>query len=118
MQHQAFLKRCRPYHESDTHLYTHAGFLPDLPMEQQPEEVLHWRVTDSRTATPHHSGKVAVVGHTAQLSGEVLDLGFLLCIDTNCVRGGWLTGLDTHTGQLWQTDRAGRLRTDVSHRGR
>jgi serine/threonine protein phosphatase 1 len=109
--HRAFLAGCRPYHETGTHLFVHAGFLPELPMEQQPGPALRWRVTDARTASPHHSGKVAVVGHTPQLSGEVLDLGFLVCIDTDCARGGWLTALDTGTGHVWQADRAGRLRT-------
>lgn len=52
-----------------------------------------------------------MVGHTPQLSGEVLDLGSLVCIDTNCARGGWLTALDTTMGRVWQADRAGRLRT-------
>ena len=98
------------YHETATHLFVHAGYLPDLPMDRQPDLALRWRVTDASTARPHHSGKVAVVGHTPQLTGEVLDLGFLVCIDTNCVRGGWLTALDIDTGQVWQTDRAGRLR--------
>jgi hypothetical protein len=36
--------------------------------------------------------------------------GFLVCIDTDCVRGGWLTALDTATGRTWQADRAGTLR--------
>jgi serine/threonine protein phosphatase 1 len=110
-QHRKFLAGCRPYYETDTHLFIHAGFLPELPMDQQPGEALRWRVTDARTATRHHSGKVAVVGHTVQRTGEVLDLGFLVCIDTNCARGGWLTALDTDTGRVWQADRAGRLRT-------
>jgi serine/threonine protein phosphatase 1 len=108
--HRKFLAGCRPYHETDTHLFVHAGFLPELPLHRQPGEVLRWRVTHATTASPHASGKVAVVGHTAQLSGEVLDLGFLVCIDTNCHRGGWLTALDTGTGRVWQADRAGRLR--------
>ena len=109
-RHREFLAGCRPYHETATHLFVHAGFLPELPMEQQPGQALRWRVTDAQTASPHCSGKVAVVGHTPQLSGEVLDLGFLVCIDTNCARGGWLTALDTNTGHVWQADRAGRLR--------
>jgi serine/threonine protein phosphatase 1 len=109
-QHRAFLASCRPYHETSTHLFVHAGFLPELPMDQQPGQALRWRVTDARTAVRHRSGKVAVVGHTPQLAGEVLDLGFLICIDTNCARGGWLTALDTGTGRVWQADRAGRLR--------
>jgi serine/threonine protein phosphatase 1 len=110
-RHQELLSACRPYHETGTHLFVHAGYLPELPLDEQPGEVLRWRVTDPRTAVPHGSGKVAVVGHTPQRSGEVLDLGFLVCIDTNCVRGGWLTALDVETGRAWQADRHGRLRT-------
>jgi serine/threonine protein phosphatase 1 len=108
--HREFLAGCRPYHETRSHLFVHAGFVPELPLNQQPGEALRWRVTDAATAIPHCSGKVAVVGHTPQLSGEVLDLGFLVCIDTNCARGGWLTALDTGTGHIWQADRTGRLR--------
>jgi serine/threonine protein phosphatase 1 len=52
-----------------------------------------------------------VLGHSPQLAGRILDLGFLVCIDTNCARGGWLTALDTNTGQIWQADLAGRLKT-------
>jgi serine/threonine protein phosphatase 1 len=108
--HRAFLAGCRPYHETPTHLFVHAGYVPELPMGEQPGLVLRWRVTDPAMAEPHCSGKVAVVGHTPQHSGEVLDLGFLLCIDTNCARGGWLTALDVDTGRVWQADRAGSLR--------
>jgi serine/threonine protein phosphatase 1 len=115
--HREFLAGCRPYYETATHLFVHAGFLPELPLDQQPGQALRWRVTDARTAVPHCSGKVAVVGHTPQLSGEILDLGFLICIDTNCARGGWLTALDTGTGQVWQADNAGRRRTQrAAHR--
>jgi serine/threonine protein phosphatase 1 len=109
--HREFLAGCRPYHETRNHLFVHAGFVPELPLNEQPGQALRWRVTDAATATPHSSGKVAVVGHTPQRTGEVLDLGFLVCIDTNCARGGWLTALDTGTGRVWQADRAGRLRT-------
>ncbi len=109
--HREFLLGCRAFHETRSHLFVHAGFVPDLPLNQQPGEVLRWRVTSPDTATPHCSGKVAVVGHTPQLSGEVLDLGFLICIDTNCARGGWLTALDVDTGCIWQADRTGRFRT-------
>lgn len=109
-QHRAFLAGCRPYYETPTHLFVHAGFVPGLAMAEQPGLALRWRVTAAATARPHRSGKVAVVGHTPQPSGEVLDLGYLVCIDTNCARGGWLTALDTATGRVWQADRSGRLR--------
>lgn len=110
--HRAFLASCRSYYETLTHLFVHAGFVPELALAEQPALALRWRVTDAAVAAPHHSGKVAVVGHTPQHSGEILDLGFLVCIDTNCVRGGWLTALDTGSGQVWQADRSGRLRSD------
>jgi serine/threonine protein phosphatase 1 len=84
--------------------------LPDEPLDRQPPVVLRWRVTDRATARPHQSGKVVVVGHTPQFSGDVLDLGFLLGIDTNCFRGGWLTAVDVGSGQVWQTDQCGRRR--------
>jgi serine/threonine protein phosphatase 1 len=109
-RHWSFLVGCLPFYETSTHLFVHAGYVPELPLAEQPGEALRWRVTDAATARPHCSGKVAVVGHTPQRSGEVLDLGFLVCIDTNCHRGGWLTALDVHSGQVWQADRSGRLR--------
>jgi serine/threonine protein phosphatase 1 len=109
--HREFLANCRPYHETRSHLFVHAGFVPELPLTEQPGQALRWRVTDASTAVPHCSDKVGVVGHTPQFSGEVLNLGFLICIDTNCVRGGWLTALDVDTGRIWQADRVGRLRT-------
>jgi serine/threonine protein phosphatase 1 len=113
-RHWDFLADCRAYHETDTHLFVHAGYVPELPLDRQPGEALRWRVTDARAVQPHASGKVAVVGHTPQRGGEVLDLGFLVCIDTNCHRGGWLTALEVHTGQVWQADPAGRLRAGTS----
>jgi serine/threonine protein phosphatase 1 len=114
--HREFLAGCRAHHETDTQVFVHAGVLPELAMDQQPGLALLWRVTDAQTAVPHHSGKVVVVGHTPQRSGEVLDLGFLVCIDTNCVRGGWLTALEVDTGRTWQADRAGKLRAGRCNR--
>ena len=55
-------------------------------------------------------GKTAIVGHTPQGTGEILDLGYLICIDTYCVGGGWLTALDVESGRVWQANREGRLR--------
>jgi serine/threonine protein phosphatase 1 len=108
--HREFIAACREFYETPTHLFVHAGYVPELSLAEQPPLALRWRVTDAANAAPHSSGKVAVVGHTEQRSGEVLDLGFLVCIDTNCARGGWLTALDVGTGEVWQADSAGRLR--------
>jgi serine/threonine protein phosphatase 1 len=109
-EHWAFLAACRNWYETDTHFFVHAGYDPDLPLPRQSLETLRWQFTDRKTARPHCSGKVAVVGHTPQRSGDILDLGFLVCIDTGCHAGGWLTALDVDSGQVWQADRRRRLR--------
>jgi serine/threonine protein phosphatase 1 len=45
-----------------------------------------------------------------RVGGEVLDLGFLVCIDTDCSRGGWLTAFEARSGAILQRNQAGRLR--------
>ena len=67
---------CRPYYETPTHLFVHGGYVPELAMDEQPSLALRWRVTDAATASPHCSGKVAVVGHTPQMSGEISTWAF------------------------------------------
>jgi serine/threonine protein phosphatase 1 len=109
-EHWTFLTRCANYYETDSHIFVHAGYVPDLPLDQQPGEALRWQFTDRRTAKPHCSGKVAVVGHTPQRSGEILDLEFLKCIDTNCHARGWLTALDVGSSRVWQANQRGQLR--------
>jgi serine/threonine protein phosphatase 1 len=108
--HWQFLERCLPFFETETHLFLHANYDPELPLHRQTATTLRWKFVDARTARRHRCGKVAIVGHTPQRSGEILDLQFLKCIDTGCHAGGWLTALEVHTGQVWQADKNGRLR--------
>ncbi|MBX7072196.1 MAG: serine/threonine protein phosphatase [Pirellulales bacterium] len=96
--------------ETATHLFVHANYLPDLPLARQPVEVLRWESLWQRVPPRHISGKIAIVGHTAQHEGEIWDLGHLLCIDTYCHGGGWLTAMEVDTRQVWQASRAGELR--------
>jgi serine/threonine protein phosphatase 1 len=109
-EHWRFIVNCRAFYETDTHIFTHANYLPDLPMDQQPGEVLRWQFVDPKRARPHCSGKGVVVGHSSQRSGAILDLGFLKCIDTACEPGKWLTALDPATGQVWQANKRGELK--------
>jgi len=108
-EHFQFLEKCVPFYETDTHLFLHANYAPALPLDQQDEHTLRWLSLRDCVPEPHFSEKIAVVGHTPQ--SEVLDLGHLICIDTNCCDGGWLTALDVESGQVWQVDVAGNLRT-------
>ena len=79
-------------------------------MAEQHAGMLRWESLRDMTPGPHESGKRVVAGHTSQKTGEVLDLGHLVCIDTYCHGGGWLTALEVRTGEVWQADRDGRMR--------
>jgi serine/threonine protein phosphatase 1 len=97
--------------ETEGHLLLHAQYEPGLPLERTPGETLRWASLRERVPEPHRSGRRAIVGHTSQKNGAILDRGHLVCIDTFCHGGGWLTAMEVATGEIWQADRAGRLRT-------
>ncbi|WP_148598659.1 metallophosphoesterase [Aquisphaera giovannonii] len=110
-EHYGFLESCRDFHETDTHFFVHANYDADVPMAEQEIGMLRWESLRATVPGPHESGKKAVVGHTSQKGGEILDLGHLKCIDTYCYGGGWLTALEVRTEEVWQVDRAGTWRT-------
>ena len=110
--HLDFLKNCRPFYETDDHFFVHANYVADLPLKQQPHFTMLWEHLSNHRPGPHLSGKIGVVGHTPQVNGEILDLGHLLCIDTYCYGGGWLTALDITSGNYWQANNVGELRIE------
>lgn len=112
--HRTFLKYGRLYYETARHLFMHAGYLPDIPIYNQPAYQLLWATIRDSIPAPHCSGKIAIVGHTSQKSGDVLDVGHLKCIDTYCHGGGWLTAIEVETGHLWQANAMGMLRDTYS----
>ena len=111
-EHLEFIRDCRRYYETDEHIFLHANYDPALPLSEQPERLLFWEHVLNRLPARHVSGKTVIVGHTPQMSGEILNAGHLLCIDTYCFGNGWLTALDVHSGEIWQTDKHGNLRQD------
>jgi serine/threonine protein phosphatase 1 len=98
------------YHETDTHIFVHALVHPDLDLRSQSHSFLHWHKLQP-SHPPHGSGKIMVCGHTAQKSGEPLNLGHAVCIDTWVYGLGWLTCLEVETGTIWQANQKGNLRT-------
>ncbi len=109
-EHFRFLEQCVSYFEIKTHFFVHANYKPDLALDQMDDHTLRWLSLRDSVPGPHYSGKIAVMGHTPQ--PDILDLGHLICIDTNCWDGGWLTALDVVSGQKWQVNEQGYLRTD------
>ena len=112
-QHLDFIRSSVDYHETDRHIFLHAGYVENLELAEQPPLALRWRVTNENTL-PHLSGKTVVTGHTPQKSGNVLDLGHVVCIDTDCVRGGWLSAMDVESRTIWQSNNRGKVRSPPS----
>lgn len=101
---------CLPYHEAGNHFFVHGNVEPDVPLGEQPEDMLFWKklvVSDSR---PHQSGKRMICGHTQQRSGRPLALEHAVCIDTWVYGDGWLTCLDVDREAYWQANQRGETR--------
>jgi serine/threonine protein phosphatase 1 len=108
--HTSFLETLGDYFVMDNFLFTHAAYDASQPFNLQPIEMLRWHSLRSGIPDPHYSGLTAVVGHTANHEGNILDVGHLICLDTYCYGGGWLTAMDLPTRQVWQVNQAGQLR--------
>ncbi len=113
MHHRTFINFCKPYHETDTHIFLHAAYDHMLPMQQQPDDLLFWTHIDERfMPEPHISGKTVICGHTPQSEGDIGDLGHIKMIDTFCYGDKWLTAYDVDTGEYIQARTDGMLRAD------
>jgi len=82
---------------------------PHQPLIEQPSEKLFWEKFNF--PAPHLSGKTMICGHTPQRDGRPLNIGHAVCIDTWACGGQWLTGLDVQTGEIWQANQQGQIRT-------
>lgn len=109
-EHLLYLRTWGDCHQTDTHFFAHGSYDPAVPLQEQEWGYQRWQSLRHALPTPHQSGKTAIVGHTSQKDGEVLDAGYLVCIDTFCCGGKWLTALDTTTGERWQVDPRGKPR--------
>ncbi len=109
--HWNFIEHTVPFHEAERDFFVHANAYPDLALTEQPDEMLYWEFFDS--PAPHQSGRRMICGHSAQRSGQPLDAGHAVCIDTWAHGGGWLTCLETATDQYWQANQKGDLRLNT-----
>lgn len=109
-EHLLFVRTWRDFFETETHFFAHGSYDPEFPLEEQEWGYMRWRSLRDGLPAAHQSGKQAILGHTSQKNGEILEAGYLTCIDTFCCGGKWLTALDTASGAIWQVDPAGRPR--------
>lgn len=105
--HWDFITSAQLYHETDSHIYVHAGVSESTPMEDQDAETLYYK--RFYRGEPHFSGKPYICGHTIQGDLPTNNV-HSICIDTCAYGGGWLTALDTDSGRCWQTNEQGQSR--------
>ncbi|MCY2974910.1 MAG: metallophosphoesterase family protein [Planctomycetota bacterium] len=110
VSHREFLEELVEFYETDSHFFVHANYDPTLPLDDQPSDLLRWIKLSEIIPEPHRSGKIAIVGHTHHREGEIFQLPHLICLDTYCYGGKWLTAMDVGSGQVWQSDKNGNLR--------
>lgn len=108
VEHRDFLERLQPFYETDTHFFIHANYLPMNQLNQQPPDVAFWTSIDESYPAKHHSGKIAVVGHTVQRDRRIIVDDYLICIDTGCGFGGCLTAYDLNRDDGWQVTEDGQ----------
>ncbi len=110
-QHWDFLARLPLAFETERHFFLHANYDPTRPIDEQDSSTVLWRPLEGNDIPGrHYSGKTAILGHTPQKDGKILDLGHLVCLDTGCGHGGLLTALDVDRGQIWQVDEFGSVK--------
>ena len=106
--HRDFLNQLVMYYETETHFFVHANYAPNWPLAQHDSRTALW-LPLTEIPAPHYSGRIAVVGHTPQPAGKILDAGHLICIDTGCGFGGCLTALEVSTEKTWQCSERGTM---------
>jgi serine/threonine protein phosphatase 1 len=108
--HLEFFQKLEPYYETGDAIFVHAGYHHHKDMHEQDSATTYWNHLPVPLPPPHKSGKRVFVGHTPQPSGHVLDAGHVVCIDTYCFGGGYLTAFETQSCDVIQADRHGHLR--------
>lgn len=109
--HFEFLRdRCVYYHETKEYIFVHAGIQAHVAPEDEDPDRLQW--SSIGLASPHVSKRTVICGHSAQESGEIVDLGHSICIDTGITKGQKLTCLNLTDFSYTQSDCDGNISTD------
>ncbi|MDU8942632.1 metallophosphoesterase family protein [Ovoidimarina sediminis] len=104
--HHAFLKSLPLFHETETHIFVHAGIRPGLPLTEQIEEDLIW-IRHEFLGDPRDHGKVIVHGHTPCETPE--HWGNRINLDTGAGYGRALTAAVFEGTEVFVLGEAGRV---------
>lgn len=94
------------YFENESLIAVHAALLPNLALNEQPEEILTGERTLENTWKDHvNFDRPLVVGHkrySKELDISCVVDGRFYGLDTGCVYGGSMTALSLQSGAMWQ----------------
>lgn len=94
--HIDFIKNMSLFFETDEFIFVHAGVKPGIPMKNQEKDNLLW-IRNEFFENGHKLGKTVVFGHTPTFIINGSDEPFItedkIGLDTGCVFGGKLTGM-------------------------
>ena len=114
-EHIKFLTDAKVYFIDQNRLFVHAGFDPNLPIEQTPKEILIWDRTlikqaqQTNLTNPNHKFgpyDEVYIGHTPTINFGHRDpkkYCNIWDIDTGAGHGAKLTIMDIDTKQFWQS---------------
>lgn len=108
--HIQFMRTWGDVFETPGEFFCHGNYAANKPLGEQLWRVRRWQSLKWHTPGPHHTGKTAIVGHSSNKQGKIVNLGHLICIDTYCCGGQWLTALEPGTGRVWQARDSGEVR--------
>lgn len=109
-EHVEFLRSWQDYFETPSHFFAHGNYLARKPLSEQPWHEMRWESLKHFRPGVHCSGKTAIVGHTSNKQGQIVNLGHIICIDTYAHGGQWLTALEADTKKTWQANNRGEYR--------
>ncbi len=104
--HRTFLAGLPAYHETDHHIFVHAGIRPGLPIHEQINEDLFW-IRHEFLDDPRDHGKLIVHGHTQIQKPE--HAGNRVNLDTGAGFGRSLTAAVFEDREVWTLEATGRV---------
>ena len=105
--HREFLRSLRPHYETTESIFVHANYDARVAMDELGDELRYWTHLGPAMPPPHFTGKRVYVGHTPQANGCVLDMGYLVGVDTYCFGTGYLSAMNIETDEVIQVDKKG-----------
>ncbi|MDR2611281.1 MAG: serine/threonine protein phosphatase [Deltaproteobacteria bacterium] len=97
VSHFRFYLNLELYHETESHIFVHAGLRPGVPLIRQTEEDCLW-IRQEFLESEYDFGKTVVFGHTP--FREPFILPGRAGLDTGAVFGGPLTCMEILSGRL------------------